>query len=75
MIPIDGAGHSTTYSSNVTWTDFSYQVADEMGIRTKDLSLAYKFSTAPQKELPCMLSTATHLARLFTEARKELGER
>jgi hypothetical protein len=32
MIPIDGASDSTIFSSNVTWTDFGYQVADEMGI-------------------------------------------
>ncbi|KAG1737136.1 uncharacterized protein EDB91DRAFT_1249784 [Suillus paluster] len=74
MVPIDGATDSTTYSSNITWTDFHYQVADEMGIHMKDLNLAYQFSTMLQKELPCMLQTPVHLARLFMAAQKELNE-
>jgi hypothetical protein len=46
-----------------------------MGIRAKSLNLAYRFSTSPQKELPQMLSTPLHLARLFNNACKILDER
>ena len=46
-----------------------------MGIRAKNLNLAYRFSTSPQKELPQMLQTPLHLARLFNNARKILDER
>jgi hypothetical protein len=46
-----------------------------MGIRAKSLNLAYRFSTSPQKELPQMLGTPLHLARLFNNARKILDER
>lgn len=46
-----------------------------MGIRVKSLNLAYRFSTSPQKELPQMLGTPLHLARLFSNARKILDER
>lgn len=46
-----------------------------MGIRAKSLNLAYRFSTSPQRELPQMLGTPLHLARLFNHARKILDER
>ena len=46
-----------------------------MGICAKSLNLTYHFSTSPQKELPQMLSTPLHLARLFNNACKILDER
>jgi len=46
-----------------------------MGICAKSLKLAYHFSTSPQKELPQMLSTPLHLARLSNNACKILDKR
>src|ERR1700720_1923018 len=42
-------------------------------IQKTTLSLAYKFSSAPQKERPCLLSTLAHLQNLFDGAKQELN--
>ena len=75
MIPIDGALDSVTFESDITWTEFCYRVADEMGVKKDTLRLAYKFSTLPQKQPPQILSRAGHLEALFNVAKKELETR
>jgi len=72
LIPVDGAADSHTIDSNTSYYDFTVKVSDEMGVRRKDLNLAYKFTTSTQKELPQVLSSEEHLDRLFERAREEL---
>lgn len=43
-------------------------------MRPSQLSLAYKFSTWPQKKRPQLLTKAPHLAVLFESARETMDE-
>jgi len=72
LIPIDGAADSHQIDSSTSYHDFTVKVSDEMGVRRKDLNLAYKFTTSTQKELPQILNNEEHLDRLFERARDEL---
>lgn len=73
LIPIDGATDSCTLASDITWSEFTSQVSDEIGVRRKDLKLAYKFSTDTQRALPRLLKTAAHLEALFGGAKMEMA--
>jgi hypothetical protein len=75
MIPINGVMDSTEFDSNTTWAKFISYVAGEIGIKRKELKLAYKFSTMPVKEPPKHLSRPEHLHALFSEAVIILRER
>jgi len=72
LIPIDGAADSHQIDSNTSYHDFTVKVSDEMGVRRKDLNLAYKFTTSTQKEFPQVLNNKEHLDRLFERAQDEL---
>ena len=72
LIPIDGAADSHQIDSSTSYHDFTVKVSDEMGVRRKDLNLAYKFTTSTQKELPQILNNEEHLDRLFERGRDEL---
>lgn len=74
MIPIDGAMDSAEFDSNTEWSEFTYYVADEIGVKRDNLRLAYKFSTKPVKEPPKHLSRAEHFRALFDEAAITLRE-
>lgn len=65
---------SAKFDSDIGWTEFSYHVADEIGVKRNDLRLAYKFSTKPVKEPPKHLSKEEHLRTLFDEAAITLHE-
>ena len=73
--PFDGASDTSTFESDLTWTDFGYWVSDIMGICAKSVNLAYHFSMSLQRELPQMLSTPLHLECLFNNACKIINER
>ena len=74
MIPIDGVMDSAKFDSDTSWTEFSYHVADEIGVKRDNLRLAYKVSTKPVKEAPKHLSKPDHLCTLFNEAAIALRE-
>ncbi|KAJ7266436.1 hypothetical protein B0H12DRAFT_1099604 [Mycena haematopus] len=46
-----------------------------MGVRKRDIKITYKFSWSKEKERPKLLGTATHVAKLFKDAREELLDR
>jgi hypothetical protein len=75
LVPLSGASDSHTVSSDIDWTTFSYQISDTMSIPKKSLNLAYRFSTAPQKDRPRLLNSASHLKVLWEGARQELDAR
>ena len=54
------------------WTTFGYQISDAMLIPKKTLNLAYRFSTAPQKERPPLLNSASHLNVLWECAKLKI---
>jgi hypothetical protein len=72
----DGAADDVEISATATYKDFVGSVADTMGIPRKNidaLKLAYKFSTAPQKEPFQYVSTPRHLSRLFDDAAEAIA--
>jgi hypothetical protein len=75
LVPLSGASDSHIISSDTDWTTFGYQISDAMSIPKKTLNLAYQFSTAPQKEWPCLLNSASHLKVLWECAKQELEAR
>jgi hypothetical protein len=72
LVPLSGASDSHIISSDTDWTTFGYQISDAMSIPQKTLNLAYRFSTAPQKERPRLLNSASHLKVLWECAKQEL---
>jgi len=70
-IPIDGATDSRKFVSNVSWNLFCYEIAGEIGVKKDTLDLAYRFNTAPQKELPKLLKTSDHFLSLWNNIYKE----
>ena len=64
LIPIDRATESKKFGSDTSWENFCYHVSGEIGVRKDDLNLAYKFSTAVQKELPKLLVKPIHFSAL-----------
>jgi hypothetical protein len=72
VVPVDGATESMMISSNMDWGDFLYRMAGEMGFKKDHISLAYRFSTAPKKDLPRALTKPTHFSALWDDARKEM---
>ena len=69
---MDGATDSATYCSSMDWESFCYQIAGEKGVKKDCLNLAYKFSTALQKDLPKVLNTPVHFAGLWDGAKAQL---
>jgi hypothetical protein len=70
---MDGTADSCTMESNITWAEFTSWVADKMNVWRKELNLAYKFSSQPQKALPCILNNTEHLKTLFSQAAKDMA--
>ena len=68
LVPIHNALESMTFSSNITWREFCYQIAMTKDVKREDLKLAYKFSTAKVKDLGRHLNTQAHLSSLFDAA-------
>jgi hypothetical protein len=56
----------------MTWDEFIYKMAGDMGVRRDLISLAYRFSTTAKKDLPRALTKPTHLSALWEDARKEM---
>src|SRR5271170_4933585 len=56
----------------MTWDDFLYKMAGDMGIKKDSISLAYRFSTTPKSDLPRALTKPTHFSALWEDARKEV---
>jgi hypothetical protein len=74
LIPIDGATETKLVKSDLEWGNFCYMVAGELGIKRDDLNLAYKFSTAVQKEMPKLLTKPIHFSALWDDAWKEITQ-
>ncbi|KAJ7613083.1 hypothetical protein FB45DRAFT_1036610 [Roridomyces roridus] len=70
VVPVgDGAADTMSFKSTVDFDSFMQKIADEMDVRRRDLTIAYKLSTSGVKDLPLILTTPNHLLRLFKEAR------
>ena len=67
-IPVDECTVKRKFRSDISWKDFRYEVAEAMGISVKDLKLAYRFSTTPQRERPEMLSSEDQIRDMFAAA-------
>ena len=72
VVPVDGATESMTIGSDITWDEFIYKMAGDMGVRRDFISLAYRFSTMAKKDLPRALTKPTHFAALWEDACKEV---
>ncbi|KAJ7138027.1 hypothetical protein C8R44DRAFT_340389 [Mycena epipterygia] len=76
IIPVaSNAADTITFSSTITFLEFTQQVADEMNIRCSDLQIGYKLKHWTKDILPRVLTTPIHLIRLFNSAREELDAR
>ena len=68
LIPVEDCRINRPFHSDVTWRDFRYGVAEAMNIPVKELKLAYRFTTTPQREAPQVLSCKDQIRQMFTEA-------
>ncbi|KAF7343438.1 hypothetical protein MVEN_01776500 [Mycena venus] len=75
VVPVGGATDTLTVSSTITHTELFSQIAEEMGVRKKDLVIAYKFSWSKDKDKPKLLNTPAHMVKVFKDAREELVDR
>ncbi|KAJ7814736.1 hypothetical protein B0H14DRAFT_2603900 [Mycena olivaceomarginata] len=66
---------TVTVSAAITHTQLVDQIAEEMGVRKRELNIAYKFSWLKDKDKPKLLSTPNHIVKLFKDAREELVDR
>ncbi|KAJ7431988.1 hypothetical protein B0H11DRAFT_2297918 [Mycena galericulata] len=75
-VPVNAAVVDTiSISSSIEHSTFFQQIAEEMGVRRRDMNIAYKFSTWTAKTPPRLLKTPEHLDKLFDNAKKEIGAR
>jgi hypothetical protein len=74
VVPINGATESAMIDSDTSWENFLYKMSSDMQIRRDILSLVYRFSTQPKKDLPRALNKPAHYATLWDDTRKELAE-
>jgi hypothetical protein len=72
---VGGATDNITLSSATTHLELFDTIAEEMGVRKRDLNIVYKFSWSKDKDKPKLLNTATHVVKLFKDARTELVDR
>jgi hypothetical protein len=57
----------TLDSANTDWESLSLHIAAEIGVKKDHLNLAYKLSTAKQKDLLKVLSKPIHLTGLWED--------
>ncbi|KAF8989203.1 hypothetical protein BDZ89DRAFT_1198526 [Hymenopellis radicata] len=78
LVPFDGASDSLTVSSDDSWMNFCYALADLISLPRKQvhtLSYGYRFSTWTQKHPFGHLSEERHLTELMSEARDVLAQK
>lgn len=75
-IPVDGVNHTLEFTTDVSWEDFQWEVADILRVRPSEMQLSYKLASQTKDDLARALMKSQDLAYLMQECRPFLtGEK
>lgn len=75
-IPVDGVNHTLEFTTDVSWDEFQWGVADILRVRPSEIQLSYKLASQTKDDLARALVKSQDLAYLMQECKPFLtGEK
>jgi len=69
VLPIQGVNWPVVVPVTISWNEFRLTIAEELGVRTKEMTLSYRFSSFSAAENSEVLCTHDHFQTMIAKAK------